>query len=140
MNAKELATKLNGVECSNEVTDELRQKAKANGLVIVYTSKDDLLVFDGATHNGKIIRCSYETPISFEAFINKRGEVSNKEISGGQRVAASECPEWLISTNIPSHHFYTMDNGVVHCVGLVFSLSDIDKAKVNNLVEEELSF
>lgn len=50
MNATELAAMIDGSEYRKEVTDEVKQLAKDNGLVIVYGASDDLIEFDGAAY------------------------------------------------------------------------------------------
>lgn len=124
MNAETLAKKLNGVEYRNEVSEELRQKAKENRLVIVYGASDDLLEFDGAIYDeiGAWDGC--------ECYVNEHGEISMNDGNGGQLIEAIWCPEyldtsWEIKTDIPSFAFDVMEDGKLYCRSLVFSLDDI---------------
>ena len=48
MTPEEMAGRLDGCEYRAEVTAELRDLARENGLVIVYGASDDLIEFRGA--------------------------------------------------------------------------------------------
>ena len=124
MNAEELAKKLNGVEYREELTKELKQKAKENGLVVVFGASDDLLEFEGAMYDEIDM---YE---GGECYVNEHGEISMNDGNSGKLIEAIWCPEgldtsWEIKTDIPSFAFDVMEDGELYSRSLVFSLAEI---------------
>ncbi|WP_406660909.1 hypothetical protein V7O66_13880 [Methanolobus sp. ZRKC3] len=133
MNAKELATKLNGVEYGKMHLD-LCDAAEENGLVIVYGASDDLMefmgaiddeigAFDGTTvyldENGLLQnKCDNE---SCPHFINK---LSRSKLYV-RAIWQNSMPCWTYDTNLPHETYDMMDEGELYCKGIVFSLTDI---------------
>lgn len=135
MNAKELASLLNGREIMEEVTtDEERQAAEA-GLVVVFGYSDDNMEFRGAINDE--VGC-------FDggtAYVTKNGLYDEAECGiedcphcAAERKAATPIeavwhdegdPCWTYETDIPHETFEVYEDGEVWCVGIVFSMGDL---------------
>jgi hypothetical protein len=133
MNAKELASLLNGIGYAG-VTKEHAAVAKENGLVIVYGASDDLMAFEGAI---------YDEVGCFDggrAFLNSTGLIKNlcdddrcpyfeAERDKGVVIEAvwhdEGKPCWTYETKVPHETFKMMEEEEPYCVGIVFALKDI---------------
>lgn len=112
---------LNGREYRNEMTKEMIQFAKENGLVVVYGASDDLTEFSGSI--------SDECGVG-ELYFDKNGvfytedELSSSEKSALNRITSFQTP-FSVKTSIPHSEFVIMEDGDVYGTGIVFSLKDL---------------
>ena len=142
MTAKEFAARIGGRKYGKELTEEERQLAKDNGLVVVYGASDDLMeiwgavdeeadCFDGGTfhinRNGLIRwhddgdgdfceNCPY-----FKAELATAAEITAVWHDSGN-------PCWTYKTDIPHEEFavYTDEEpDRLFCVGIVFSADSL---------------
>jgi len=129
---KEIAEMLNGREYRNEITDEIKQLAKDNGIVIVYGSSDDLMEFDGAI---------YDEADCFDGgtiYLNEAGvfdvdcdcEHPMKAKNDCKTIEAVWCDKdngyiWSYKTEIPHSTFEILEDGEKYCLGICFNISDL---------------
>lgn len=134
MDAKALATLLDGREYREEITEDEEAKAKASGLVVVFGASDDLMEFRGAV-NDEI--GSYD---GGTAYLNNKGllenECDNEDCPHFERLKAKAatieadwCPpeggSWAFRTTIPHETFMIYEEGELYCTGIVFALADV---------------
>ena len=124
MTAKELAEMLCGRETGNETTPREERNAKDAGLVVVYGYSDDNVEFRGAIDdeigayedtNAENCTCPY-----FEA-----AKKAAKTITAIWR--DGEGPSRVFSTDIPHETFAIMEDGEPWCIGIVFSMEDLEE-------------
>lgn len=135
MNAKELASLLNGREIMEEVTTDEERQAAESGLVVVFGYSDDNMEFRGAINDE--VGC-------FDggtAYVTKNGLYDETECGAedgphcaAERKAATPIkavwhdeggPCWTFETDIPHETFDIYEDGEVWCVGIVFSVEDL---------------
>lgn len=138
MTAKELAAILDGREIGGEIFPEEKQKAKADGLVVVYGYSDDNVELRGAidqeigTYDGTVIyitaaglleepACSCTEDCTCPYFVSARNAA--KSIKAVWHDESGPC--WTFETDIPHETFNIYEDGEVWCVGIVFSMEDI---------------
>ncbi|HBD00131.1 MAG TPA: hypothetical protein DC053_13445 [Lachnoclostridium sp.] len=129
MDKKELAKLINGREFGYEPFRDVRQVAKASGLVIISGASDDLMEFDGAIYDeggcydgGKVFfdrngisQDGSERANCIEAFwcdktaLDEKGNVIN----------------WTYKTDIPHETFMIYEDREPYCRGIVFDLADM---------------
>jgi len=136
MTAKEFAEMITGREAEEELLSRNEQQAKQNGLVVVSIYFDDCVEFRGAIdgdvgcYNGSEIHltkkgilqlpeceeydCPYFTAVKEKARLIK--VVCHDEGD----------PRWTFETDIPHETFEVYEDGEVFCVGIVFSMNDLD--------------
>lgn len=134
MNKNEACTLLNGMEYGEEIATEIQQCLKDSGLVAIFGASDDLMEFRGAINHE--VYC-YD---GCTAYLTKDGLLMNKceeddcpyfeQIKKQAiKIKALWCAEpdisWTYKTKIPHSTFEIMEDGVIYCRGIVFSLSDI---------------
>lgn len=129
MDKKKMAKLINGREYGYESFKDVRQAAKASGLVIVSGASDDLMEFDGAIYDeggcfdgGKV-------------FFDRNGVLQD----GDERANCIEaiwCDKsaldkngnvitWNYKTDIPHETFMIYEAGEPYCRGIVFDLADV---------------
>lgn len=130
MDAKELATQLDGRQYLSELTRAEEREAAKSNLVVVYGRSDDLMEFVGAIDDE--VDC-YD---GGTAYITKEGVLSTPDCG------EDECPyyklalnaaksitavwadgsgaSWTYKTDIPHETFRVFDDGELYCVGIVF--------------------
>lgn len=120
---EKFAEQLNGRQYGNEFTEEEKQYAKENGIVIVYGASDDLIEFDGAI---------YDEAGCWEGgrvWLDKEGNIFDDEESikkdGMKYIDIFWCKEgqpfcWLYETEIPHKQFAILEDNDCYCVGFVF--------------------
>ena len=136
--ANELAEKLNGCLERDEVSKEVEQIAKENGLVIVFGASDDLMIFRGAIDDEL---CAYE---GATAYIDSLGLIVNRcdddncpyyieKLGSATEIKAVWCITkdyaWTFETSIPHETFDVIDPNdqeQCYCKGIVFKLSDVE--------------
>lgn len=135
MKPKEFAETLDDREYGDEITDNEKQLAADNGLVVVYGYSDDNMIFDGAITDE--VGC-YD---GGDAFVTSEGLLENRcdcddcpyfenEIVkwGANKITAvwdSGGYSWIYKTDIPHAIFNIMDGDDFYCRGIVFSISDL---------------
>lgn len=136
MTAKELAAMLNGRERGNEITRQYAQRAADAGLVVVYVYSDDNVELTGAIDNevgayeGATIlltkdglfdepECGIED-CPYCAAAREKAKVIKAvwHDEGG--------PCWTFETDIPYETFTIMEDGELWCIGIVFSMEDLE--------------
>ena len=136
MTAKELAEMLDRREAGEEMEWGEAQDAKAAGLVVVYGYSDDNVELCGAindevgAYNGTTV---YLTPDGIlqepdcgqddcPYFAKEREKAKNIKAvwhdEGG--------PSWTFETDIPHETFTIMEDGAPWCIGIVFSMADLE--------------
>ena len=133
MTKKELAEKLNGTEYAGYrvFSEEIIKEAKESGLVIVYGASDDLMEFEGAFtdeagcfdggtvwFNKKSV--CYEDEVSAEYKYSITAKWCNGEDEDGNPAT------WSYETSIPHETFKIWEAGELFCIGIVFSIIDIE--------------
>jgi len=143
---QELAQKLNGRECGNEITDEECKQAKECGLIVVFGSSDDLCELRGAFHEeldsykGTTV---YSERGKFKKPVDERdleecphcGEVCphcSMTTEGKFWIKQEWCPidhggSWHFTTNIPNVAEFRIyeEDGEYYGNGLVISVEDL---------------
>jgi len=129
MDKKELAQLINGRKYGYEPFRDVRQVAKASGLVIVSGASDDLMEFDGAIYDeggcydgGKVFfdrngvsQDGSERSNCIEAFWCDKTELDEK----GNVIT------WTYKTDIPYETFMIYEDREPYCRGIVFDLVDV---------------
>lgn len=141
MTAKELAKKLDGREYGHCITREICAEAKEAGLVIVTGASDDLMEFDGAIEDEA--DCFDGGKVYFD--------LNGVSMDGSKRECIIEAvwcngtnskgapAAWTYKTDIPHEEFDILEDGDLYCVGIVFSLSDLNKeSKIESSAFDEL--
>jgi hypothetical protein len=131
LSKEEFAKLIDGNQYRNEHTREQAKLAKDNGLVIVYGASDDLVEFEG-------VICdeigSYEKGITLK--ITKKLNIKETKKDHKNNIHAFWCPKndegeiiasWVISSNIPHATFKVMEDDELYCIGIVFSIFDLDR-------------
>ena len=129
----EIAAELDGSEYPLRISRELAERAKLDGVVIVYGASDDLMEFEGAINNEV---GAYD---DHSAFLTKDGLLENE-------CANDDCPHfaklkksvatieaiwgdgeysWTYKTTIPHATFELVEDGEKYCRGIVFNLADV---------------
>lgn len=138
MNAKELATLLNGREYTKEITRAEAAQAKADGLVVVFGASDDLMELRGAIYD------EYGAPRS--VFLDAAGLIPEfndlcedkdwqklrdyfTRFDGRKEIEAiwfdePGSPVWVYRTDIPHETFDILEDGQPYCRGIAFALAD----------------
>ncbi len=136
MTAKELAIELNGRDTGEEMEWGEAQDAKAAGLVVVYGYSDDNVELCGAindevgAYSGTTV---YLTPDGVlqepdcgqndcPYFAREREKA--KTIKAVWHDKGGPC--WTFETDIPHETFTVMEDGEPFCVGIVFSMADLE--------------
>jgi len=128
-----VAEMLSGLEYPDEPSKEIIELAKANNIVIVFGSSDDLMEFRGAVDDE--IGAWEGTNV----FINKNGIFEECECECKCSIAEKEkCSQiyaiwtdskrdcsWSYETDIPHAEFTIMEDDDVYCYGIVFSLDNL---------------
>lgn len=140
MTVKELAAALDGREIGGEIFPEEEQKAKADGLVVVYGYSDDNVELRGAideeigAYEGAIIyitaaglleepACDTAEDCTCPYFA--AAKASAKTITAVWHDNGGPC--WTFKTDIPHATFTVVEDGEEFCKGIVFSMEDIRK-------------
>jgi len=136
--ANALAAVLNGRQCGFEVTDEIRKRAKDDGLVIVYGASDDLVEFDGAIYDevsayeGKIVYLSKDGIFDSCNEYDERCDeckMYKNAIDKCKTIRAVWCGDagycWTFETAIPHVRFGIFENDQKFCRGIVFHISEL---------------
>lgn len=139
MTPAELAAQINGREYRDEVSDEIKQIAKENGLVIVYGASDDLVEFDGAAYeeysayDGAVIPVGKDGEPIFgcEEPCNQCSAVEDAE-KAETKINAQwskvEGYSWFIDiAGLGGDYgvFNILEDGETYCRGIVFALRDV---------------
>jgi len=147
LTAKQLAEKLNG-KTESAINKEVAKQAKESGLVIIYGSRDNLMEFEGAIHDGcdcydggivkftktEVIRNQEECDDAIQILKDNGYDVSQLTKSLNE-INALWCPKkmcekyenlsWAYETEIPHETFEILEDGKVYCIGIVFSINDL---------------
>lgn len=135
MTKEQFAELLTCREYGSEIERHEEQAAKDNGLVVVFGYSDDCAEFRGAINDemgsgvheftkGGIFKCEddeevlekYDNPVTF----NKLKAVWNPKDETGKAFAS-----WAYITDIPHATFDILDEGMLYCRGIVFSVTDL---------------
>lgn len=112
MSKSQLAARLSGGQCGNEITREEEQMAKDNNLVIIFGASDDLCEMRGAIDD------------EFDCYDG--GDIECEEYPG--KLRAVWCPEngssWGYETDLPHATFNIYEDGELYCVGIVVDLKE----------------
>lgn len=138
MTAQELAQLLNGREDGNVLTREETERAKADGLVVVFGYSDDNMEFRGAIDDE--VGC-YN---GGDAYVSQDGVFQNEcdeedcpyawkiKESLPEVTALWDCDgySWVYKTEIPHCVFDVMEDGEKYCQGIVFNIKDLPNLKI----------
>lgn len=123
---KEIAEKLNGIAYGEDISD-IEAEAKKHGIVIVMGASDDLMEFSGAIEDEG--GCFDGGEVYFD-----RDGVSQDDTERANVIEAIWCDgmnadgipaTWTYQTEIPHEKFNVWEDGELYCVGIVFSIEDI---------------
>ena len=139
MTAKELAEMLSGRKYGMEITSEEARAAKDAGLVVVYGYSDDNVEFSGAIDEE--VGAYEDTTI----YITKDGLLEEPACNDAENCTCpyfevvknaaktitaiwrdGERPSRVFSTDIPHETFTIMEDGKPWCIGIVFSMADLE--------------
>ena len=133
MDAKELASLLNGREYREEITKEEEQIAESNGLVVVFGYSDDNVEFRGAI-NDEV--GAYE---GTTILLDQDGIIEGcEEGCSHSQKAADKCRvieakweddgyTWSFETDIQHETFEILEDGEKFCRGIVFHISALSE-------------
>ena len=139
MTAKELAIELNGRDTGEEMEWGEIQDAKAAGLVVVYGYSDDNVEFSGAideevgayedttiylTKDGLLEEPACNDAENCTCPYFETAKTAAKTITAIWR--DGERPSRVFSTDIPHETFTIMEDGEPWCIGIVFSVADLE--------------
>jgi hypothetical protein len=145
MTPKALAEALNGIEYSATMHlhgSDLMKLAKGAGLVVAYGFSDDLLEFDGALYDefgcydgGTALIDADGLLPEFES-ASEDEEACRRYFERKPKARAIEAIwdgnadgyAWTLKTDIPHEVFAIMEDGAEFSRGIVFALSDLDRA------------
>ena len=145
MTPKALAEALNGIEYSATMHlhgSDLIKLAKNAGLVVAYGFSDDLLEFDGAIYDefgcydgGTALIDADGLLPEFES-ASEDEEACRRYFERKPKARAIEAIwdgnadgyAWTLKTDIPHEVFAIMEDGAGFSRGIVFALSDLDRA------------
>lgn len=138
MNAKQLADMLSGREYLREITDNEAKLAKADGLVVVYGSSDDLIEFAGAIsdeggcYDGGTIRFDTKGVLPSWSSASESEESAQDYFERKAKARAIEALwakepgySWTYKTDIPHETFEIVEDGEPYCRGIVFAIADL---------------
>ena len=123
---KEIAEKLNGIAYGENISD-IEAEAKEHGIVIVMGASDDLMEFSGAIEDEG--GCYDGGEVYFD-----RDGVSQDDTERDNVIEAIWCDgtnaegvpaTWTYQTEIPHEKFNVWEDEELYCVGIVFSIEDI---------------
>ena len=136
MTAKELAEMLDRREVGEEIEWGEEQDIKDAGLVVVYGYSDDNVEFCGAindevgAYNGTTV-CLTPDGVLQEPDCGQddcpyfaREREKAKTIKAVWHDEGGPC--WTFETDIPHETFTVMEDGEPFCVGIVFSMTDLE--------------
>ncbi|MCM1218822.1 MAG: ribosomal-processing cysteine protease Prp [Lachnospiraceae bacterium] len=124
---KEIAEKLNGIAYGEDVS-RIEKEAKENGIVIVMGASDDLMEFSGAIMGEG---SCYE---GGEVYFDRDG-VSYDDTERANVIEALWCDScdedgiqatWSYKTEIPHETFKVFEDEELYCIGIVFSVEDME--------------
>jgi Ribosomal protein L4 len=139
MTAKELAERLNKRQYRAEMTDAEKALAKENRLVVVFGASDDLMEFRGAIYD-EVDCCEggvafidrdkvYRKPRCCEVDADECPLLREK-LDGLTCIEAVWCGDtgasWSYKTLAPHETFEIMEDDELYCIGIVFSLDDLE--------------
>jgi hypothetical protein len=137
MTKEALAKKLNNIEYPVRIDAELKEEAKANGLVIVYGASDDLMELDGAIYDEIGCYDGGEALIDKEGLLPERDQIEDdgalenffQRKPKAKTIEAVWCKDpiycWTYKTDIPHITFEVLEGNEKYCKGIVFALADI---------------
>ena len=139
MTAAELAAKLDGRKIGTEILKAESSTAKDAGLVVVYGYSDDNVEFAGAidgevgAYDGATIHL-FQNGILLEPECGIAENIECPYFSAAKRAAETikavwhdKCgPFWTFETDIPHETFTIMEDGEPWCIGMVFSMKDLE--------------
>lgn len=123
MTKEELATKLNGHPYLSFPSSSDVRVAKENNLVIVYGKGSNLCELTGA--------------ISSEIYCKDIAMVEHWMLPSIIKITwdyKNFNPFWSFETNMPYTEFKIYDGGILHCIGIVIDLNEVDKEENNKMV------
>jgi len=152
MTKEELATLLHGNEYRNEISDELNQKAKESGLLVIYGASDDLCYLGGVGNDeigcwgGGYLILSIKPKDFMEGgepeiegyLFDELEDVENidarirflTDYKNGNVVTINWCEvngyPWTYETDLPHSTFDIMEDGETYCRGIVIDLKDLN--------------
>lgn len=137
MTKEELASALNGMHYREDIPQELLDKAKESGLVIIYGCSDDLMEVEGAIRDEGGCYGGGKFNIDADGLLSDREDMDDdleleewfRRKKSSNTIQAVWCapkqPSWTYKTTIPHATFDVMEDGEVQCRGIVFNSSDL---------------
>lgn len=128
MDAKEIAEMLDGIDYGELINERGKVKeivglAEEFDIVIVHGASDDLMEFRGA------IEDEADCYDGGEVYFDETGVYDDPELTDNliNAVWADEEQKasWTYETDIPHEEFKVYDEGMLYCIGIVFSTSDL---------------
>lgn len=138
MTKEELAAKLDCREIGEEITRTEAFDAKDAGLIVLFGASDDLAEFRGAlndeagcfeggellvTREGKLLP-GHEPYCECDFCGYAVAKADSRKIIAKWNDSESDC-SWSYETDIPHSTFKILEDGVVYCIGIVFSIADL---------------
>lgn len=133
MTPQELAQKLNGRECGDEITKQEEKQAKAAGLVVVFGYSDDNIEFRGAIneevgmYDGGVVHVSRDKVFSdHECDCEHCTYHTTRDTAS--KIDCKWCENdysWFISADFPHATFDIMEDDEKFSRGIVYSVNDV---------------
>ena len=121
----DFAKKLNGRQYGNEITKEEIKEAKENGLVVVYGASDDLMDFVGAIDEEVDCDTGGYFRVTSKNLKVKKGDVTSKNKIYADWDNRQKGASWCYDTEIHHSTFNIYEDGELYCIGIVFSIYDL---------------
>lgn len=141
MTPQEMADQLDGREYPLRLSDQEKDFASVQGMVVVYGASDDLMEVEGAIqdegdcYNGETFQIDKEGII--ESWESAKDNIESEE--GFQRyfrrkenakqieaIWDKDDISWQYKTDIPHATFKIMEEGEVYCIGIVFDIKELE--------------
>lgn len=139
MNTKEIAEQLDGIQYGDRIPQNIITQAKAAGIVIVHGASDDLIKFHGAIDDDLYCYNDEKFWITGKGLypVNKCNEGDNcpNYVKPTKNTAvplytlwdgAPCAANWSFRFRIPHYTFKIWDEECLYCIGIVFSLIDVE--------------
>lgn len=121
----DFSKKLNGRKYGKEITKEEKSEARQNGLVIVYGASDDLMEFNGAIDSEAECYTGGYFRITSKNLKVKKGDVTSKNKIYADWNNRQKGASWCYDTEIHHSTFNIYEDGELYCIGIVFSIYDL---------------
>lgn len=137
MNYTDIAKMLNGRPYRDEVTNEIKELAKQDNIVIIYGASDDLMELDGALYDEFGCYDGGTAYLNYDGLFEDCEEnckYSQQIKKQCKTIEAVWCDEnngftWSYKTDIPHATFEIYDDEEKYCQGICFDRNELKENK-----------